>query len=185
MTDAQGQAEAAGRQKSLAHSTPVHQQFADAKRADRLSLNCSLLPQLPLATIALPCKYSCAKFLSLAVLFSFALFMVGGCALAVGPGYTIHKQNLELRFIPSPEPHLAVHGVYQTRQFRRSTPRSYSYYSSSLRSVSPPRHHRFTGTIKSVSPQEISPASLSETGRHHRAPLAGSLAAQTKTHSHS
>jgi len=41
------------------------------------------------------------------------LFFLGGCAVALGPGYTIQKQNVELHFVPSPEPHLSVHGTYE------------------------------------------------------------------------
>jgi hypothetical protein len=51
----------------------------------------------------------------LPVLFVFALANVflTGCSVPLGPGYIIQKQNLELRFVPSPEPHLAVHCTYQ------------------------------------------------------------------------
>ena len=38
---------------------------------------------------------------------------MAGCAVPLGPGYTITGQNLELHFVPSPEPHLAVHCAYQ------------------------------------------------------------------------
>jgi len=87
--------------------------------------------------------------------------MVGGCALALGPGYTIQKQNLELRFIPSPEPHLAVHGAYQLVN-------SGNQPLEAIRITLPPSEafHR-QGTVahwnnQSVSLQELSPASLSE-----------------------
>ncbi len=42
-----------------------------------------------------------------------AIIFLTGCSVALGPGYLIQKQNLELRFIPSPEPHLAVNCTYQ------------------------------------------------------------------------
>jgi len=41
------------------------------------------------------------------------LFFLGGCAVALGPGYTIQKQNVELHFVASPEPHLSMHGTYE------------------------------------------------------------------------
>ncbi len=89
--------------------------------------------------------------------------MVGGCALALGPGYTIQKQNLELRFIPSPEPHLAVHGAYQLVN-------SGDQPLEAIRITLPPSEafHR-QGTIarwnnQSISLQEISLAGLSEQG---------------------
>jgi len=103
------------------------------------------------------------KFLSLAILFSFALFIVGGCAVALGPVYTIQKQNLELRFIPSPEPHLAVHSTYQLVN-------SGNQSIETIRITLPPAEafHR-QGTVahwdnQSISLQQISPASLTEQG---------------------
>ena len=40
-------------------------------------------------------------------------FYFGGCGVALGPGYSIQKQSIELRYVASPEPHLSVHGVYE------------------------------------------------------------------------
>ena len=37
---------------------------------------------------------------------------MSGCSIALGPGYTTQKQDLELHFISSPEPHLSVHCTY-------------------------------------------------------------------------
>ena len=45
--------------------------------------------------------------------FSFFALFLGGCGVALGPGYTVQKQNFELRFVPSPEPHLAVRCTYE------------------------------------------------------------------------
>lgn len=51
----------------------------------------------------------------LALLFAFLFFVpfLSGCSVALGPGYSIQKQNFELIFVPSPEPHLAVRCTYQ------------------------------------------------------------------------
>ena len=89
--------------------------------------------------------------------------MVGGCALALGPGYTIQKQNLELRFIPSPQPHLAVHGAYQLVNSGNQPLEAISI------SLPPTEAFHRQGTIahwnnQSVSVHEIRPASLSEQG---------------------
>jgi len=89
--------------------------------------------------------------------------MVGGCTVALGPGYTIQKQNLELRFVPSPEPHLAVHATYQLVN-------SGAQPLEAIRITLPPSEafHR-QATIahwnnQSIELQEISAASLSEQG---------------------
>ncbi len=42
-----------------------------------------------------------------------AAILLSGCSVALGPGYVIQKQNIELRFVSAPEPHLAVHCNYQ------------------------------------------------------------------------
>ena len=51
-----------------------------------------------------------------ALFFAFLFFIIlalSGCSVALGPGYSVQKQNLELRFVPSPEPHLAIRSTYQ------------------------------------------------------------------------
>lgn len=58
-------------------------------------------------------QHAFPKFLPFALLLSFASFILVGCSVSLGPGYTITGQNLELRFAPSPEPHLVVHCAYQ------------------------------------------------------------------------
>jgi hypothetical protein len=58
-------------------------------------------------------QHSFPKFFPLVLFLSFATLFLAGCAASLGPGYTIIAQNLELGFVPSPEPHLAVHCTYQ------------------------------------------------------------------------
>ena len=83
--------------------------------------------------------------------------------MALGPGYKIQKQNLELRFVPSPEPHLAVHATYQLINSGNQSLKA-------IRITLPPSaaFHR-QGTIarwnnQSISLQEMTPASVSEQG---------------------
>jgi hypothetical protein len=38
-----------------------------------------------------------------------------GCAVALGPGYTIEKQEILVHFIPSPQPHLFIQADYRLR----------------------------------------------------------------------
>ena len=45
--------------------------------------------------------------------FALAGVLTTGCSVPLGPGYRIEKQNFELHFIRSPEPHLAVRCTYQ------------------------------------------------------------------------
>ena len=83
--------------------------------------------------------------------------------MALGPGYTIQKQNLELRYIPSPEPHLAVRATYQLVNSGNQPLEAIQITLSSSEAF-----HR-QGTIahwnnQSISFQKISPANLSEQG---------------------
>ena len=47
--------------------------------------------------------------------FCAAVYFAGGCAVALGPGYTVQKQTLELRFVPSPKAYLSVHASYDLK----------------------------------------------------------------------
>jgi len=53
------------------------------------------------------------KRLSLFPILSFCILLFAGCSVPLGPGYLIQKQALELRFVPSPEPHLVVRCTYE------------------------------------------------------------------------
>lgn len=53
------------------------------------------------------------KFFPLFLAHLSAVFLLNGCSVALGPGYTIQKQNVELKFVSSPEAHLAVQSTYQ------------------------------------------------------------------------
>jgi hypothetical protein len=53
------------------------------------------------------------KLFAILLIFSFFVFSLGGCSVSLGPAFTIEKQSFELRFIPSPEPHLSVRCTYQ------------------------------------------------------------------------
>jgi hypothetical protein len=44
---------------------------------------------------------------------SLSIYFLGACSVPIGPGFLIEKQDLELRFVSSPEPHLAVRCIYQ------------------------------------------------------------------------
>jgi hypothetical protein len=52
-----------------------------------------------------------------------ALFLVtlvagchcSACSVALGPGYTIEKQQIDVQFVPAPEPQLRLNAVYQLR----------------------------------------------------------------------
>lgn len=43
----------------------------------------------------------------------FSICFLAACNVPLGPGYLIRKQDCELRFVASPEPHLAVRCAYQ------------------------------------------------------------------------
>jgi len=38
-----------------------------------------------------------------------------GCAVALGPGYTIVNQQVSVNFVPSPQPVIRIEGVYQLK----------------------------------------------------------------------
>ncbi len=44
-----------------------------------------------------------------------AAYWVAGCAAALGPGYTIVKQEITVQFVPTPEPAIRIDAVYQLR----------------------------------------------------------------------
>jgi hypothetical protein len=60
---------------------------------------------------ALQCRVP--KLFAFFITFLFLILSVYGCSVALGPGYSIQKQNFELHFVLSPEPHLAVRCTYQ------------------------------------------------------------------------
>jgi hypothetical protein len=49
------------------------------------------------------------------LLLASAGFWVVGCTAAVGPGYTIEKQEIRVRFLPGPEPKILLESDYQLR----------------------------------------------------------------------
>src|SRR3954470_5045139 len=44
-----------------------------------------------------------------------SLVWAAGCAVALGPGYTIEKQEIAVEFVPAPEPAIRVNAVYRLR----------------------------------------------------------------------
>ena len=46
------------------------------------------------------------------LIFALGAVFLTSCGVVLGPGYLIQKQDLELRFVSSPQPHLAVRGTY-------------------------------------------------------------------------
>lgn len=95
--------------------------------------------------------------------FALAIIFLSGCSVALGPGYLIQKQDLELHFVSSPEPHLAVHCTYHLLN-------SGNQPLHSLRIVVPAADafHRSATSAQwnghSVGIQNVSPASPSDTG---------------------
>jgi hypothetical protein len=53
--------------------------------------------------------------LSLALLLAGAAYFAAGCAAALGPGYTIVKQQITVQFVPAPQPVIRIEGVYQLK----------------------------------------------------------------------
>ena len=53
--------------------------------------------------------------LPLALLLAGAASCVTGCAVALGPGYTIVKQQVVVQFISAPQPIIRIEGVYQLK----------------------------------------------------------------------
>jgi hypothetical protein len=104
-----------------------------------------------------------SNFLSLVFVLASGLFLLAGCAVPLGPRYTIQKQNLELRFVSSPEPHLAVHSTYQLLN-------SGNQPLESLRVVVPSAqdfHRAWTSAHwndQTIAPKEIRAASSNEYG---------------------
>jgi len=50
-----------------------------------------------------------------ALLLAGAAYCVAGCAVALGPGYTIVKQQITVQFVPAPQPVIRIEGVYQLK----------------------------------------------------------------------
>ena len=97
------------------------------------------------------------------LIFALAVILLAGCNVAFGPGYLIKKQNIELRFVSSPEPHLVVQCTYQLLN-------SGNQPLSTLQ-VRVPAANAFRRTAtsaewngKSISIQTVSAASLSDRG---------------------
>jgi hypothetical protein len=44
-----------------------------------------------------------------------AVCCTAGCAVALGPGYTIVQQQITVRFVPAPEPVIRIEGVYELK----------------------------------------------------------------------
>lgn len=44
-----------------------------------------------------------------------ACFFAVSCAVPLGPGYTIEKQEIQVHFVPAPQPHLLVEAQYELR----------------------------------------------------------------------
>ncbi|MCU1241490.1 MAG: hypothetical protein JWO71_2216 [Candidatus Acidoferrum typicum] len=44
-----------------------------------------------------------------------AAYSVAGCAVALGPGYTIVSQQITVNFVPTPQPVIRLEGVYQLK----------------------------------------------------------------------
>jgi hypothetical protein len=49
----------------------------------------------------------------LPLLLAGAVYCAAGCTAALGPGYTIIKQQITVQFIPDPQPVIRIEGVYQ------------------------------------------------------------------------
>lgn len=52
---------------------------------------------------------------SLALVLATVGYCAAGCTAAFGPGYTIEKQEISVRFVPAPEPRIQVEAAYQLR----------------------------------------------------------------------
>jgi hypothetical protein len=52
---------------------------------------------------------------SLALVLTAVGYCAAGCAAALGPGYTIDKQEINVRFVPAPEPLIHVDAIYNLR----------------------------------------------------------------------
>lgn len=92
---------------------------------------------------------------------AFGVFV--GCAVPLGPGYSIQKQTLELRDLPSPQPHLSVHASFALKN-------SGNQPLSSIRILLPPaaEFHRAATSARwndqPVELQVVSTASLADRG---------------------
>jgi hypothetical protein len=108
-------------------------------------------------------QHSFSKSFSRFLLLSSGLFLLAGCAVSLGPGYTIQKQTLEVRFVPSPEPHLAVHSTYQLvnsgnqplESLRVAVPSAQAFHRASISA---------RWNDRTIAPQEVGTASSSEYG---------------------
>jgi hypothetical protein len=95
--------------------------------------------------------------------FALAIVFLSGCNVALGPGYLIQKQDIELHVVSSLEPHVAVHCTYHLLN-------SGNQPLHSLRIVVPAADafHRSATSAQwdghSIGIQTVSPASPSDTG---------------------
>jgi hypothetical protein len=53
--------------------------------------------------------------LPLVLLLAGAAYWAAGCTAALGPGYTIVKQQITVQFVPAPQPVIRIEGVYQLK----------------------------------------------------------------------
>jgi hypothetical protein len=53
--------------------------------------------------------------LPLASLFAGAAYCAAGCTAALGPGYTVVKQQITVQFVPAPQPVIRIEGIYQLK----------------------------------------------------------------------
>ena len=57
---------------------------------------------------------SCTRFLSLALTAAIS-FWAASCAVALGPGYTIEKQEIRVRLVSTPQPRIQIEGEYSLK----------------------------------------------------------------------
>jgi len=107
-------------------------------------------------------RFSAKRLVPLLIL-SFGFYFLGACSVSFGPGFSIQKQDLELRFVSSPQPHLALRCTYQLANFGNQPLQS-------LRLVLPAAEsfHRTATTAEwngqSVGVQSISATSATDRG---------------------
>ncbi len=96
--------------------------------------------------------------------------VLSGCAVPLGPGYSIQKQTLELRYLPSPQPHVSVHASFALKN-------SGNQPLSSIRVMLPPavEFHRSATSVRwndqPVELQVVSAASPADRSDALKVPL--------------
>jgi hypothetical protein len=60
-------------------------------------------------------KLSRRTRLPVALLLASAAYNLAGCAVALGPGYTIVKQQITVQFVPASQPFIRLEGIYQLK----------------------------------------------------------------------